>query len=266
MIDGMLETALGDDHYPGDVQPSANWPGFAPGRRGVNNALSPKYLDQSVIVDVEPDGNPDSTEACDGCPVLDGFDYTIPADNPFVGDPAFAPEIYTWGVRNPWRFARDPETDLIYVGDVGQGEWEEVSIISSGADLGWSTMEGFHCFNGPCDTTAGPNQVNADGMTMPLIDYGHTGQRCSVTGLSVYRSCQVPGWDGVYFYADYCTSEVFALSWDGANVTDLGEVFSFNERIIGNGWNAYGDVLVTTVEAVFGMPIVDGRVYRIAPG
>ncbi|MCA9717187.1 MAG: alpha/beta fold hydrolase [Myxococcales bacterium] len=54
MIDGMLETALGDDHYPGDVQPSANWPGFAPGRRGVNNALSPKYLDQSVIVDVEP--------------------------------------------------------------------------------------------------------------------------------------------------------------------------------------------------------------------
>lgn len=251
--DGYLYIGMGDGGGGGDT--------FSTGRN--TGVLLAKIL----RIGVEPDGTDDDPQSCMGCPQYGPFDYTIPADNPFVDQAGFAPEIYSWGVRNPWRFARDPATDLVYVGDVGQGAREEISLAASGADLGWSIMEGFTCYDGaPCDTTAGPNEINADGMTMPLIDYSHSGQRCSVTGLSVYRSCQVPGWDGVYFYGDYCTSELFAMVWDGNTVQDLGVVLNHDERIIGNGWNAYGDVFVTTVDAIFGLPIQDGLVYRIAPG
>jgi glucose/arabinose dehydrogenase len=224
-------------------------------------------MSKILRIGVEPDGTDDDPLACMGCPQYGPFDYTIPPDNPFVGDPAFAPEIYAWGLRNPWRMARDPATDLLYVGDVGQNQWEEITLAAAGADLGWSDMEGFHCFGGaPCDTTAGPNQVNADGITMPLIEYQHDGVRCSVTGGSVYHSCEVPAWDGIYFYGDFCSGELFGLVWDGNTVTDLGVVLDQDELPLGNGWNAYGDVYLTTVDAILGGPIFDGLVYRIAPG
>jgi glucose/arabinose dehydrogenase len=224
-------------------------------------------MSKILRIGVEPDGTDDDPLACMGCPQYGPFDYTIPPDNPFVGDPAFAPEIYAWGLRNPWRMARDPATDLLYVGDVGQNQWEEITLAAAGADLGWSDMEGFHCFGGaPCDTTAGPNQVNADGITMPLIEYQHDGARCSVTGGSVYHSCEVPAWDGIYFYGDFCSGELFGLVWDGNTVTDLGVVLDQDELPLGNGWNAYGDVYLTTVDAILGGPIFDGLVYRIAPG
>ncbi len=224
-------------------------------------------LSKILRIGVEPDGSDDNPTSCMGCAQYGPFDYTIPGDNPFLGNAAFAPEIYAWGARNPWRFARDPDTDLLYVGDVGQNQWEEITLAGPGDDLGWSDMEGFHCFGGaPCDTTAGPNQVNADGMTMPLLEYSHAGGRCSVTGGAVYRSCEVPAWDGVYFYSDFCSGEFFALTWDGNTVTDLGLVLNHNELPLGNGWNAHGDVFVTMVDAILGGPIFDGLVYRIAPG
>jgi glucose/arabinose dehydrogenase len=224
-------------------------------------------LSKMLRIGVEPDGSDDDPMSCQGCPQYGPFDYTIPPDNPFVGDEAFAPEIYAWGLRNPWRFARDPETDLLYVGDVGQNQWEEITLAAAGADLGWSDMEGFHCFGGaPCDTSPGPNEVNADGMTMPLVEYQHGGGRCSVTGGAVYRSCEVPAWDGIYFYGDFCSGEFFGLVWDGTTVTDLGLVLDQNQLPLGNGWNAYGDVFITTVDAILGGPIFDGLVYRIAPG
>ncbi|MEM9460179.1 MAG: PQQ-dependent sugar dehydrogenase [Myxococcota bacterium] len=218
-------------------------------------------------IGVEPDGEMDDPVSCVGCDQYGPFDYTIPDDNPFVDDPAFAPEIYAWGLRNPWRFAIDPETDLIYAGDVGQNEFEEITLINSGADLGWSDMEGFSCFEGAaCDEAAGPNEINAQGMTMPLLEYSHdVGIRCSVTGGAVYHSCEVPAWDGIYFYGDYCTGELFGLVWDGASVTDLGVLLDQNELPLGNGWNAYGDVFITTVDAILGGPISDGLVYRLAP-
>jgi glucose/arabinose dehydrogenase len=224
-------------------------------------------LAKMLRIGVEPDGSDDDPVSCQGCPQYGPFDYTIPPDNPFVGDGAFAPEIYAWGLRNPWRFALDPETDLIYVGDVGQNQWEEITLANPGADLGWSDMEGFHCFGGaPCDTAAGPNEVNADGMTMPLVEYQHNSGRCSVTGGAVYRSCEVPAWDGMYLYGDFCSAEIFGLIWDGAAVTDLGVVLEFNELPLGNGWNAYGDVFITTVNTFPGGPLDDGLVYRVVPG
>jgi glucose/arabinose dehydrogenase len=251
--DGYLIIGMGDGGGSGDTYDT-----------GRNTSV---LMSKILRIGVEPDGNPDDPMACDGCPQYGPFDYTIPADNPFVGDPAFAPEIYAWGLRNPWRMAIDPETDLMYVGDVGQGDWEEITLADRGADLGWSDMEGFHCFGGAgCDEGAGPNQVNADGMTMPLVEYEHTGGRCSVTGGAVYRSCEVPAWQGVYFYSDFCTGEHFGLVWDGNTATDLGLLLDHNQLPLGNGWNAYGDVFITTVDAILGGPIFDGLVYRVAPG
>lgn len=230
--------------------------------------------DPSVIlakilrIDPEPDGMPDNPVACDPqyCDMPGPFDYTIPADNPFVGDDNFAPEIYAWGFRNPWRFAWDSENGDFYVADVGQGDWEEVDVVVAGADYGWSTMEGNHCFNGaPCDESAGPNQTNGDGMTAPIVEYDH-GQGCSITGGAVYRSCEVPSWQGLYVYSDYCSGEMSALAWDGATVMPFGVVLDTGENVLGNGWNAYGDVFVTTVQAIPNGPIEDGFVYRLAPG
>lgn len=251
--DGYLLIGMGDGGGGGDT--------FNTGRN--REVMMAKML----RIGVEPDGEMDDPLSCVGCEQFGPFDYTIPDDNPFVGDPDFAPEIYAWGLRNPWRFAIDPETDLIYAGDVGQNEFEEITLINPGADLGWSEMEGFSCFDGAaCDENAGPNEVNAQGMTMPLLDYSHNvGIRCSVTGGAVYRSCEVPAWDGIYFFGDYCTGELFGLVWDGANVTDLGVLLTQNELPLGNGWNAYGDVFITTVDAILGGPISDGLVYRLAP-
>ncbi len=249
--DGYLYIGMGDGGGGGDT---------------FNTGRDPGVLHAKMLrIGVEPDGMDDDPPACMGCPTYGPFDYTIPDDNPFLGDPAFLPEVYAWGLRNPWRFARDPDNGLIYAGDVGQQDWEEVTLIEAGADLGWSEMEGFHCFGGACDDTAGPNEVNADGMTAPLAEYGHNMGRCSITGGGVYRSCEVPAWDGIYFYTDFCSGEMWGLVWDGASVNDLGVVLSQNELPLGNGWNAYGDVFITTVDAILGGPIFDGKVYRIAP-
>ncbi len=218
-------------------------------------------------IDVEPDGKPDSNKACDSCPMVDSFDFTVPADNPHVGDNKYAPEVYAVGMRNPWRFQFDPTNGDLYVADVGQNAWEEISIVNAGQDYGWDSMEANHCFGGnQCDTSAGPNQVNQDGLTAPITEYDHSGGRCSVTGVGIYRSCEVPAWDGVYFYADYCSTELLALKWDGNAAEELGVVATLGEPVIGSGHNDIGDVFVTTVVVDGLNNLKDGKVYRIAPG
>lgn len=234
-----------------------------------NTGRDPKSpLAKILRINPEPDGEPDSNKACAECPMVDGFDFTVPDDNPHVGDDNFAPEVYAMGMRNPWRFGFDSATDDLYVADVGQGTWEEVSIVNAGKDYGWSDMEGAHCFGGnQCDTDAGPNKDNQDGLTLPIAEYSHDDNgRCSVTGIGVYHSCEVPGWDGVYFYADYCSSEVFALKWDGTAAQEMGVVTNTNnEPVLGSGHNKYGDLFVTTVVADALNNISDGKVYRIVP-
>jgi len=226
-----------------------------------------RYLHAKILrIGVEPDGAPDSAPACPDCPVLDGFDYTIPADNPFVGVENARPEIWAWGLRNPWRFGFDRDTDLLYAADVGQGAWEEIHVIDAGNDCGWSVMEGFHCFGGkPCDEAAGPGQLNADSMRMPIAEYGHSQGRCSVTGGHVYRACEVPAWQGVYFYGDYCTGEVWGLRWDGQSVQELGVIADDPHQIFGSGHDGHGRVLFTTVEINNFKEPINGRVVRIAP-
>lgn len=256
--DGYLYIGLGDGGNADDE----------PQQTGRNTGV---ILAKIIRISPEPDGSPDAPYGCGNaqCANLsdEDFDYTIPADNPFVGDDAFAPEVWAWGVRNPWRFSFDSVTGDMYMGDVGQNQYEEIAIVEPGSDHGWSSMEGFHCFGGAsCEVVETPNAVNGEGMTMPISEYSHQGGRCSVTGGAVYHSCEVPAWDGLYVYGDFCSREMFALAWDGSAVQDFGAVLNTGNLILGSGWNAYGDVFLTAVDGVYGGPSQDGIVYRLAPG
>jgi glucose/arabinose dehydrogenase len=161
-------------------------------------------------------------------------DYAIPADNPFVGTLGVRPEIWAFGLRNPWRFSFDLETGLLWAGDVGQDSWEEIDIIAIGANYGWNTMEGLHCYS----PAAGCDQ---SGLTLPIVEYDHSQGRCSVTGGYVYRGDQIPSLQGYYIYGDYCSGDIWALAYDGSAVTenmlltDSGlSITSFGVDLVGN--------------------------------
>ncbi|HTJ46918.1 MAG TPA: PQQ-dependent sugar dehydrogenase [Kofleriaceae bacterium] len=129
-----------------------------------------------------------------------------------VDAPAPKPEVVAIGMRNPWRFAFDEDGDL-YIGDVGQDKWESVYAIAHddlvGHNFGWSVREGRHCFKEtPCD--------RAD-FVMPIADYAHGAEGCSVTGGFVYRGAAIPSLRGVYFYGDFCTGKLWSLRWSAAD-------------------------------------------------
>ena len=160
-------------------------------------------------------------------------DYGIPADNPFVGVEGAREEIWAFGLRNPWRFSFDLETGLLWAGDVGQSSWEEIDIITEGANYGWNTMEGSHCYS----STTGCNQ---SGLTLPVVEYDHS-QGCSVTGGYVYRGDLIASLQGYYVYGDYCSGNIWASAYDGSVVTenillvDSGlSITSFGQDLAGN--------------------------------
>lgn len=163
--DGYLYIALGDGGSGGDPQ----------GNGQNRNTLLGKIL----RIDVNS-GNP----------------YAIPADNPFGS------EVFHYGLRNPFRFSFDALTGDLWIGDVGQGAWEEIDFLPAGTpggiNFGWNRFEGMH------DYTAG--DIPAD-YRLPLFEYGHD-QGCSVTGGYVYRGA-MPEWQGVYFYGDFCSGKVW---------------------------------------------------------
>jgi glucose/arabinose dehydrogenase len=181
--------------------------------------------------------------------------YVVPADNPYVGDTSFAPETWAWGLRNPWRFSFDRQTGDLYIGDVGQDTWEEVDVAAApnagkGVNYGWSIMEGTHCYTSPCDQT---------GLTLPAIDYQHTGGACDVQGGYVYRGTVVTQLIGRYVYADYCTNVVSSFSYSGP-VTDKrtwpalsppgGQIVSFGEDARGEMYlMTYGGTLYRIIES-----------------
>ena len=148
-------------------------------------------------------------------PVADGgAAYTVPADNPFVGVAGARPEIWSVGLRNPWRFAFDSATGDLWIGDVGQNEWEEIDLARAadgggrGVNFGWSAWEGNHAFNG---------DQSPDGATGPLLEYPHEGGNCSVTGGTVYRGEAIPSLHGWYLFGDYCSGALWAARpHDGA--------------------------------------------------
>jgi len=142
-----------------------------------------------------------------------GDPYVIPPTNPFQpgNDQGAKPEIWDWGVRNPWRFSFDSETGALLIGDVGQNQTEEVDVEPAGTggrNYGWNVMEGDHCYNA--------SQCDQSGLTPPVVTYSHDGGNCSVTGGYVYRGSRFPSLLGRYFFADYCSGNVWWLDADQA--------------------------------------------------
>lgn len=160
-----------------------------------------------------------------------GEPYAVPADNPFVADENARDEIWSYGLRNPWRFSFDAGTGDLLIGDVGQSEWEEIDWAPAdskgGENYGWSSMEGNHPFRGGTEPA---NHVP------PVHEYDRTGLGCSVTGGFVYRGEAIADLAGSYVYSDYCDGTLRTLKIENGEVTaegDLGvqggEVISFVE-------------------------------------
>lgn len=132
--------------------------------------------------------------------------YVVPADNPFLADPAVRDEIWALGLRNPWRFSFDRETGDLWIGDVGAGTWEEIDFQAAssrgGENYGWSVLEGPACFAQPCDTSA---------YVAPVAAYRHGQDDCAVVGGYVYRGAAFPELRGTYLYGDYCSGRIWGL-------------------------------------------------------
>jgi glucose/arabinose dehydrogenase len=181
--DGLLWIATGDGGSGGDPQG--------------NGQRLDTLLGKLLRIDPRPAG---------------GAPYAIPADNPFAGRAAgrndARAEIWAYGLRNPWRFSFDRATGDLWIGDVGQGSWEEVDRWPAGSpdgpNFGWNTMEASHCFE-PADGCA------RDGLVLPVAEYGHD-RGCAITGGFVYRGTAVPGLQGTYLFADYCSGTIWGLA------------------------------------------------------
>src|SRR5205823_3741481 len=171
--DGMLYIGMGDGGAANDPE---------------NRAQNPRELLGKVLrIDVSPRSG-----------------YAIPRDNPFVADKRFRPEIWTLGMRNPWRFSFDRLTHTCFAGDVGQDRWEEVDVLTRGGNYGWRIREGLHPFR---------NETAETKLIDPIAEYGRD-KGASVTGGYVYRGKQFPSLQGIYFYADYVSGRFWGLRYD----------------------------------------------------
>src|SRR5262249_9727319 len=133
--------------------------------------------------------------------------YAVPTTNPFVHTAGARPEIWASGLRNPWRFAFDPQTGDFYIADVGESDYEEVdyqpAASPGGENYGWHIMEGSHCYrSADCDQR---------GLTFPVQEYTHADGNCGIIGGQVYRGTAYPDMQGIYFYADLCSGRIWGL-------------------------------------------------------
>ncbi len=183
-----------------------------------------------------------------------GSPYAIPPDNPFVGNPNVADEIWAFGLRNPWRFSFDRLTGDLLIADVGQGEWEEVDFQSAssagGRNYGWSCFEGLHNY----DTSRTCTTYGA--LTSPILEYAHGPNDsigCSVTGGYRYRGAQFPALDGIYLYGDYCTGVIWGGSFNGASWTS-SQLADTSYNISSFGEDEAGELYLANL---------DGAVYKI---
>lgn len=194
----------------------------------------------------DPQGNAQSLDTLLGkilrLDVDSGEPYAIPGDNPFGN------EIWAYGLRNPWRLSFDTATGDLYIGDVGQGEWEEIDFLaagsSGGANFGWDHREGAHDYEG-----GGPA-----GMIDPVAEYSHPEGGCSVSGGYVYRGT-MPEWNGIYLYGDYCTGIIWGLFRSVAGWQEQ-QLFDVDVTITSFGQDENGEVYLVSDS---------GSIHRLVP-
>jgi glucose/arabinose dehydrogenase len=179
-----------------------------------------------------------------------GRPYRVPSDNPFVGRAGARPEIWDYGLRNPWRFSFDPATADMWIGDVGQNRWEEIDYQPAGAggrNYGWDRREGRHEFEGE----------RPDGAVDPVIEYGREGGACTVIGGYVYRGRRIPGLRGAYLYGDYCAGWVRAARVSGGRAAEQRDLGTDVPGLSSFGVDADGELYAMSLS---------GPVYRLVPG
>ena len=182
----------------------------------------------------------------------DGKNYGIPKDNPFVGTAGARPEIYAYGLRQPWRFSFDRKTGDFWVGEVGQDLWEMVYRIEKGGNYGWSVMEGDHPFRP--DRKKGPTPI-----LKAVIEHGHADFR-SLTGGFVYHGDRLPELKVQYIYGDFDTGRVWAFRYAGGKVSEHREIARTTHRIVSWAEDTAGEL--------YFVDFVSGGIYRLvhAPG
>lgn len=220
--DGYLYFGLGDGGLADDPQ---------------NRAQNPQtLLGKMIRIDVD-NGNP----------------YSIPADNPFVNDQGVLDEIWAIGLRNPWRFSFDRCTGDMWIGDVGQDDWEEVDFEPAGQgghNYGWRCYEGDHTFN-----TSGCGSMGD--YTFPVAEYANPNIGCSITGGFVYRGGQYGGLFGYYLYADYCSGRIWSIIPDligGWSNEEIANLVDYQYSTFGE--DRYGELYVAGLD--------NGNIYKIS--
>jgi uncharacterized repeat protein (TIGR03806 family) len=181
-----------------------------------------------------------------------GQPYAVPPDNPFVGNPAFRPETWAYGLRNPWRVSADAETGQLWVGNNGQDLWEQAYLVRKGANYGWSVTEGGHPFF-PL-RKAGPTPIQP-----PTVEHPHSESR-SLTGGLVYRGTALPELVGAYVYGDYATGRVWAVKHDGQRVVWHKELARTQLKITAFFADSRGELLILDHQ-----PVGKGGLYELVP-
>ena len=188
-----------------------------------------------------------------------GQTYSVPADNPFVGQAGIKPEIWASGLRNVWRMSFDRSTGDLWGGDVGQNKWEEIDLILKGKNYGWRPREGRHATRGVKDASD-----DASRFEEPVAEYDHS-EGISVTGGFVYRGAKHPSMQGIYLYGDYQFGTVWGLRYDtkaSTMITDPERLFRKRFCIASFGELNDGTVLMCCTEGGADGP---GSIYELAP-
>jgi glucose/arabinose dehydrogenase len=228
--DGNLYLALGDGGNAGDQ---------GPGHVSGGNGQSLGTL-LGKILRINP--TPTATAA-----------YTIPPDNPFANSAGARPEIWAYGLRNPWRFSWDKANGNLWIGDVGQDAWEEIDFAPKasgggrGVNYGWNVLEGTHSYR----------DGEAPGAVPPIFEYSHDGGNCAVTGGYVYRGAAIPALRGGYLFADYCGGSLRGIVAGDDGKVAQQRVFPVTQSAISSfGQGADGELYVLSDQ---------GAVSRIDP-
>jgi putative heme-binding domain-containing protein len=216
--DGYLYVGMGDSGPQGD-----------PEGHSQNTSL---LLGKILRIDVD---HPDA-----------GKGYSVPSDNPFVNKPGFRPEIWAYGLREPWRFSFDPVTKDFWVGDVGQDLYEEIDIVRKGENYGWNVMEAFERYS---------NKYRRDGETYTPPVFAWTrkyGQ--SSTGGFVYRANPKSSFYGVYIFGDYQKKRIFALTQKDRVLDQVRLLATAPQSVVSFGQDAQGQIYFVGYE---------GNIYKL---
>lgn len=180
--------------------------------------------------------------------------YSIPADNPFVSNSEARPEIWLTGLRNPWRMAFDRVTGDLWIGDVGEADWEEIDVARGGIggiNFGWNVMEGAHCF-------APKSGCSTAGLTFPVTEYGHD-LGCTVIGGAVYRGQAQPLLVGGYVLADYCSGRMWAIAATNDGPVDPIRVGTAGAGIVAFGEDAAGELFAANLDGTISRVVASNR-------